>query len=77
MYLGHELRISRKYLNEEHTSDELIKYLIKLNHSTRGELFDLIFETNSKTQKENTILKTIVLVNLLISLICMILQMLR
>ena len=77
MYLGHELRISQKYLNEEHTSDELIRYLIKLNHSTRGELFDLIFETNSKTQKENTILKTIVLVNLLISLICMILQMLR
>lgn len=77
MYLGHELRISQKYLNEDHTSDELIKYLIKLNHSTRGEIFDLIFEANSKIQKENTILKAIVLVNLLISLICMILQMLR
>lgn len=77
MYLNHELRISQKYLNEKHTSDEMNRYLIKLNHSTRGEIFDLIFETNSKITKENTILKSIVLINLLVSLICMILLMLR
>lgn len=77
MYLNHELRISQKYLNEKHTSDEMNRYSIKLNHSTRGEIFDLIFETNSKITKENTILKSIVLINLLVSLICMILLMLR
>ena len=77
MYLDHERRVSTEYLNKRHTNDEMIKYLIRLNHLTRGELVDLIFETNSKITKENTILKSIVLVNLLVSLICMILLMLR
>lgn len=77
MFADHERRVSTKYLNEIHTYDEMIKYLIKLNHSTRGELFDLMFEANSKVKKENTILKLIVLANLLVTLICMILLMLR
>lgn len=77
MFIEHERRISTEYLNKRHAYDEMIKYIIKLNHLTRGELFDLIFETNSKIKKENTILKLIVLVNLLVNLICMILLMLR
>ena len=77
MYLDHERRVSTEYLNKRHTNDEMIKYLIRLNHLTRGELFDLIFETNSKITKENTILKSIVLVDLLVSLICMILHSLQ
>lgn len=77
MFTDHERRVSTKYLNEIHTYNEMFKYLIKLNHSTRGELFDLMFEANSKVKKENTILKLIVLANLLVTLICMILLMLR
>lgn len=77
--LGEELKKYQKYINKQHSNNEMLKEIIKLKFVTRGELFDILLGINTKLfkiKRNLIIFLSIAILSLLLNLVCMILLML-
>lgn len=74
-----ELNEWQEYTKKQHSNNEMLKEIIKQEVITRGVLFDILLEINTKLfkiKRKLVIFLSIVTICQLLSLICMILLML-
>lgn len=69
--LSRELKLYQNYINKEPTDTEMLKNLTKLQHDTRGELFDMIIGNRKQIGKEHTVIVIILIINLMANLLGM------
>lgn len=75
--LNRELHLYQNYINKKPTDTEMLENLTKLQHVTRGELFDMLATNKKDNIKKQKIIIVISVLNLTLNLTNMILLLLK